>query len=132
MHASSVIVLFFGALASAQILQGFPSSISCKQDAGGSAEVTKAEMQAAIVGPKGNLEDNSAANVASGKCSRLSGVPLYTVGAAGKANIGFAYDKAKDTYHYCFAQGAVDKTIGYPSQCEETGAVARLRRAFRA
>lgn len=79
MHASSVVVLLFGALASAQTLQGFPSSVSCKQDGGGSAEVTKAEMQAAIVGPKGFLEDNSAANVASGKCSTLSGVPLYTV-----------------------------------------------------
>lgn len=57
---------------------------------------------------------------------------LPQVGAAGKANVGFAYDKAKDTYHFCFAQGAVDEKIGYPTICEENGAVARLRRAFRA
>ncbi|KAF9880290.1 hypothetical protein CkaCkLH20_02244 [Colletotrichum karsti] len=117
MFARTFILLTLGALASAQTLEGFPESISCKQSSGGNASVSKAEMKSAIVGPKGNLEDNSAANVASGKCSSLSGIPLYTVGAASKANVGFAYDKAKDTYHFCFAQGAVDDATGYPSQC---------------
>ncbi|KAL0933623.1 uncharacterized protein CTRU02_210422 [Colletotrichum truncatum] len=119
MLGRTVLFLALGAFASAQTLEGFPNSISCQQDAGGEATVSKAELKEAIVGPKGTMSDPSAANVASGKCSTLSGIPLYTVGAAGKANVGFAFDKAKNTYHYCFAQGAVDKKIGYPSQCTE-------------
>ncbi|KAK2763516.1 hypothetical protein CKAH01_15980 [Colletotrichum kahawae] len=117
MFARTIVILALGALASAQTLTGFPDSISCKQTSGGNASVSKAEMKAAIVGPKGFKEDDSAANVASGKCATLSGIPLFTVGAANKANVGFAYDKAKDTYHFCFAQGAVDDATGYPSQC---------------
>ncbi|TDZ71699.1 hypothetical protein CTRI78_v001994 [Colletotrichum trifolii] len=118
MLARSVLVLAISAVASAVTLQGFPSSVSCLQDSGKTAELTKAEMQAAIVGPKGLKEDDSAANVASGKCSTLSGIPLFTVGA-GKGSVGFAYDKAKDTYHFCFVQGAVDPKIGYPTTCTE-------------
>lgn len=38
-------------------------SVSCKLGTGGTADISKAEMQKAIVGPKGTLVDNSASNV---------------------------------------------------------------------
>ncbi|KZL80453.1 hypothetical protein CI238_03432 [Colletotrichum incanum] len=120
MFARTFLLLALGAVVSAQTFEGFPNSLTCKtgSDASGSATITKIEIQDAIVGPKGNKEDDSAANVASGKCATLSGIPLFTGGVPGTGTLGFAYDKGKDTYHFCFAQGAVDET-GWPSQCTE-------------
>ncbi|OLN85395.1 hypothetical protein CCHL11_07984 [Colletotrichum chlorophyti] len=119
MLARAVVLLMLGAIACAQVPQDFPETMACKQNDGSTATITEAEILADVVGPKGVLSDKSAANVASGKCSGLSGIPLYTNSVAGKASVGFAYDEAKKTYYYCFAQGAVDVATGYPTQCTE-------------
>lgn len=79
MRGSAVVVLALGALASAQTYEGFPTSLSCKLTSGGTAEISKIEAQDTIVGPKGSKIDDSAANVASGFCVSLSGIPLYAV-----------------------------------------------------
>ncbi|OLN81177.1 hypothetical protein CCHL11_10355 [Colletotrichum chlorophyti] len=115
----AVVALMLGVFTSAETtLQGFPNTITCKLGTGGTADISKAEIQKSIVGPKGTLVDNSAANVASGKCVTLSGVPLFSADVPQKGTISFAFDKAKDTYHFCSAQGAVDES-GFPSACTE-------------
>ncbi|WYZ34146.1 hypothetical protein EsH8_I_000422 [Colletotrichum jinshuiense] len=119
MRGSAVVVLALGALASAQTYEGFPTSLSCKLTSGGTAEISKIEAQDTIVGPKGSKIDDSAANVASGFCVSLSGIPLYAAYVPDKGTVYFAFDKAKDTYYFCSAQGAVDQT-GYPSACATT------------
>lgn len=145
MHARTVLILALGAVASAQKFEDFPTSLTCKTGAGGkgTATISKIEAQDAVKGPNGTKQDDSAANVASGKCVNLSGVPFYGVsnsmgylplvylwnfrvlirvfpqgGVSGKGSIYFAYDKAKDTYYFCSAQGAVDES-GWPSACTE-------------
>ncbi|KAK6206715.1 hypothetical protein QIS74_13203 [Colletotrichum tabaci] len=114
MFARAVLLLALGAAASAQQFEGFPNGLTCKTGSGGtgSTTITKIELQDAIIGPQGDKNDNSAANVASGKCTSLSGIPFFLTGVTGKdsVTVGFAYDKGKDTYHYCLAQGAVDET----------------------
>ncbi|GKT43359.1 uncharacterized protein ColSpa_03540 [Colletotrichum spaethianum] len=117
MFARNVLFLALGAVASAQTFEGFPNSLTCNTGSG-SATITKTEAQDAIVGPKGTKEDDSAANTASGKCVTLSGIPLFSTGVSGKGTVGFAFDKGTNTYHFCFAQGAVDSS-GYPSSCTE-------------
>ncbi|GJC91587.1 hypothetical protein ColKHC_00413 [Colletotrichum higginsianum] len=122
MFARAVLLLALGAAASAQQFEGFPNGLTCKTGSGGtgSTTITKIELQDAIVGPQGDKYDNSAANVASGKCTSLSGIHFFLTGVTGKnsVTVGFAYDKGKDTYHYCLAQGAVDET-GWRSVCTE-------------
>ncbi|KAK1720135.1 hypothetical protein CaCOL14_002156 [Colletotrichum acutatum] len=120
MHVRAVLILALGAVASAQQFVDFPTSLTCKTGAGGkeTATISKIEAQDAVKGPNGTKQDDSAANVASGKCVNLSGVPFYGGGVSGKGSIYFAYDKAKDTYYFCSAQGAVDES-GWPSSCTE-------------
>ncbi|OHF01189.1 hypothetical protein CORC01_03504 [Colletotrichum orchidophilum] len=121
MHAPTVLILALGAFASAQKFIDFPNSLKCQTDGAGKefANITKIDAQDAVKGPNGNVINNSAADAASGKCVKLSGVPFYAGSVPGKGSIYFAYDKAQDTYYFCSAQGAVDNKSGYPASCTE-------------
>ncbi|KAF6824138.1 hypothetical protein CMUS01_10378 [Colletotrichum musicola] len=112
---SVLLAAIVGLVSAAEKLEGFPASVSCKLGTGGTAAISKAEMQKAIVGPKGTLVDNSASNVASGACVSLKGIPLFAADVTGKGSVQFAFDKAKDTYHFCSATGAIEN--GFPSVC---------------
>ncbi|KKY32961.1 hypothetical protein UCDDA912_g07081 [Diaporthe ampelina] len=116
---STTILLALGAVASAQTLTGFPSSITCLKNDGTNGDVSRAEIESAVVGPQGDVTEESAANTASGHCTSLSGIPLYYTGVGDIAGVSYAYDKATDTYTFCLAQGAVDPEIGYRSLCTE-------------
>lgn len=59
--------------------EDFPTSVTCEAEGDSTINVVKVDLQSAIVGPKGTKVDDSAANVASGKCVHLSGIPLYAV-----------------------------------------------------
>ncbi|EFQ27538.1 hypothetical protein CGRA01v4_04643 [Colletotrichum graminicola] len=117
MLVKTFLLMNLGAFASAQTFLGFPESLTCKTD-NGPATISETECQNAIVGPKGLKQDDSAANVASGHCSTLSGIPLFVESVAGKGDVGFAFDKSKNTYYFCFGQGVIDES-GYPSSCTE-------------
>ncbi|KAK2024127.1 hypothetical protein LX32DRAFT_656427 [Colletotrichum zoysiae] len=117
MFAKTFILVTMGALASAQTFVGFPNSLTCKT-AGGTATLSKTEVQNGIVGPKGLKIDDSAANVASGDCSTLSKIPLFSQTVDGKGDVSFAFDKSTNTYHFCSADGAIDAS-GFQSSCTE-------------
>ncbi|KAK2003947.1 hypothetical protein LX36DRAFT_666009 [Colletotrichum falcatum] len=115
MLAKAILLMTLGAFASAQSFVGFPNSLTCKTD-DGSATIQKAQIQSGIVGPKGIKLDDSAANVASGKCSTLSKVPLFSQPVA-EADVAFAFNQSSNTYFFCDAQGAIEN--GFPSICTE-------------
>ncbi|OLN85853.1 hypothetical protein CCHL11_09932 [Colletotrichum chlorophyti] len=120
MLAHTVLLAMLSALALAQKFEGFPTTLTCQQSDGDNDNITDAELQTVVIGPKGNLYDKSAANIGAGKCSSLSGIPLYTTRIEGTSSlIWFAYDKVQDTYHFCFGTGALHPKIGYPTRCEE-------------
>lgn len=76
---STTLVLALGAAASAQTLKGFPSSITCLKDDGTNGNVSQAQIESAVVGPQGDITEQSASNTASGHCTSLTGIPLYYV-----------------------------------------------------
>lgn len=76
---TTTLLLALGAVASAQTLKGFPSSITCLKDDGTNGDVSQAEIESSVVGPQGDITEESAANTASGHCTSLSGIPLYYV-----------------------------------------------------
>ncbi|KAG8162274.1 hypothetical protein KVR01_008039 [Diaporthe batatas] len=115
---STTLLLALGAVASAQTMKGFPSSITCLKDDGTNGTVSQAQIESAIVGPQGDLIEQSAANAASGHCVTLS-IPLYNIVAGDIASVSYAYDNATDTYNFCLAQGATDPKLGYPTRCTE-------------
>ncbi|KAK2014441.1 hypothetical protein LZ32DRAFT_616879 [Colletotrichum eremochloae] len=117
MLAKAALLVTLGAFASAQTFVGFPSSLTCKTS-NGTATISMSESQNAILGPKGFKVDDNAANMASGKCSTLSGIPLFAESVVGKGRISFAFDKGNNTYYFCSGRGAIDGT-GYPSVCVE-------------
>ncbi|KAJ0159350.1 hypothetical protein CTA2_9881 [Colletotrichum tanaceti] len=123
MLARSVLLLALGAVASAQEYVGFPNSVTCKTGRGtvptGSADFTRIQLQDTMVGPKGTMQDKSAANAASGKCTSLSGIPYYTVDPPGAdgAWFSYAFDESKNTYYFCRAFGTIEN--GFSSQCTE-------------
>lgn len=78
MRVLSVIALAFGS-ANAVSFVGFPSALSCLQADGSSQVKNAAELHTIVTENRATLIDRSAANVASGKCTSLSGVPLYAV-----------------------------------------------------
>ncbi|KAK1976384.1 hypothetical protein LZ30DRAFT_666942 [Colletotrichum cereale] len=117
MLAKTVLLATLGAFASAQTFVGYPKSLTCKT-ASGPVDISATEYQKAIVGPQGLEVEKDASNIASGKCSTLSGIPLFSQRVDGKGTVSFAYDKAKDTYHFCNAQGTIIEK-GFPSPCTE-------------
>ncbi|KAK1972616.1 hypothetical protein LY78DRAFT_665289 [Colletotrichum sublineola] len=78
MLAKAALLVTLGAFASAQTFVGFPSSLTCKTS-NGTATISMSESQNAILGPKGFKVEDNAANMASGKCSTLSGIPLFAI-----------------------------------------------------
>lgn len=76
---TTTLLLALGAVASAQTLKGFPSSITCLKNDGTNGDVSQAEIESSVVGPQGDITEESAANTASGHCTSLSGIPLYYV-----------------------------------------------------
>lgn len=78
---STALILALGAVASAQTFNGVPSSITCLKDDLTNSDVTRAQIESAIVGPQGDMIEESASNRASGYCSSsaFTGIPLYSV-----------------------------------------------------
>lgn len=76
---TTTLLLALGAVASAQTLKGFPSSITCLKNDGTNGDVSQAEIESSVIGPQGDITEESAANTASGHCTSLSGIPLYYV-----------------------------------------------------
>ncbi|POS74036.1 hypothetical protein DHEL01_v207563 [Diaporthe helianthi] len=116
---STTLLLALGAVASAQTLKGFPTSITCLKNDRTDGDVSQDQIESAVVGPQGDITESSASNAASGHCTSLRGIPLYNTVAGDIASVSFAYDQSTDTYTFCLAQGAVDPEIGYPSLCTE-------------
>ncbi|KAH7052266.1 hypothetical protein B0J12DRAFT_698928 [Macrophomina phaseolina] len=130
---TAAIALLFAAAASAQsasdiTYEWFPATgISCPND-GATAElisVTEDLKQFAFKARNKAPQDKSAANMASGPCGELSGVP-YIATEAWQENgeiagtLYFAYDQGKKTIYYCDALGAYSNNgSGYPDGCSE-------------
>ncbi|EKG13905.1 hypothetical protein MPH_08904 [Macrophomina phaseolina MS6] len=148
---TAAIALLFAAAASAQsasdiTYEWFPATgISCPND-GATAElisVTEDLKQFAFKARNKAPQDKSAANMASGPCGELSGVPYIAVSVLRSLRICamvtdqeqteawqengeiagtlyFAYDQGKKTIYYCNALGAYSNNgSGYPDGCSE-------------
>ncbi|TLD21957.1 hypothetical protein PspLS_07686 [Pyricularia sp. CBS 133598] len=112
MLAKNIIILGLAAIASAQTFNGFSDAgIVC--DNGVSA--TKAEVDAAMVGPKGSLREKRADNLATIHCSSVT-APLFQVNVAKKFIMLYAFDKASNTYTLC---GASIRGGGFSPQCDK-------------
>ncbi|KAI6541569.1 hypothetical protein MCOR16_000527 [Pyricularia oryzae] len=99
MLAYNVIVLGLAAVASAQTFSGFSDSgIVCQ----GGNTATKAEVDSAIVGPKGTITQAKASDLGYGRCQNLN-VPMYSQPVGDKFIINYAFDKASNTYNFCSA-----------------------------
>ncbi|TLS28936.1 hypothetical protein PpBr36_02059 [Pyricularia pennisetigena] len=110
MLAYNVIVLCLAAAASAQTFSGFGAGgIVCQ----GGNSATNAEVQSAIVGPKGSVKQDKASNLSYGRCKTLD-VPMYSQQVGDKFIINYAFDQASNTYNFCSASISGDF---YGKQC---------------
>ncbi|TLS22279.1 uncharacterized protein PpBr36_09854 [Pyricularia pennisetigena] len=99
MLAKNTLILSLAAVASAQTFTGFTAGgISC----GNGASATKAEVDAAMVGPKGSQREPRADNLATAHCNKVT-APLFQVNVASKFVLQYAFDKASNTYTFCGA-----------------------------
>lgn len=90
MLAYNVIVLGLAAVASAQTFSGFSDSgIVCQ----GGNTATKAEVDSAIVGPKGTITQAKASDLGYGRCQNLN-VPMYSVSCSSVC-VGFINNKGR-------------------------------------
>lgn len=104
---------------SAATYQDFPAGgLSCPTSSGDKL-TPLADLKKAADGVKGTTpRETSASNLASGKCTSLD-QPLYDT-SIGESTIGVAYDEAKDTFYFCYAQAGGDYDgDGWPDGCTE-------------
>ncbi|KAK7710566.1 hypothetical protein SLS57_008333 [Botryosphaeria dothidea] len=130
MKTTSIALIFAAAAAAQQAdikYEQFPATgIACpNSDASGNLISNTADLKAAALAARNKTPiESSAANISSGKCSGLRGVPYYSTEAyqtngelAG--SLSFAYDEASQTIYYCLAQGLYSTNgSGYPDSCE--------------
>ncbi|KAJ5053962.1 uncharacterized protein L3040_000251 [Drepanopeziza brunnea f. sp. 'multigermtubi'] len=109
--------LAFIASATAVTLSGFPNPFTCGTF-NGTQTWTEDELKALVVGvDKSTPFEESAANIASGRCVRMR-LPYYLVGLGkGASTLGFAYDEANELYEYCFAQTVDLNGDRWPDAC---------------
>ncbi|KAF6812959.1 hypothetical protein CMUS01_12946 [Colletotrichum musicola] len=119
MHAKSVLLFAFGALASAQNFVGFPKTLTCELRSG-EGTITTDDMKAAVASARRTLSTPNAAGENTRYCYKLSGIPLYAITLAGKGTFRFAEDTKTNTVTFCDSNGDItDFSIGYPARCQE-------------
>ncbi|KAL1623986.1 hypothetical protein SLS56_008038 [Neofusicoccum ribis] len=128
MKTTFAAILFAAAGASAAItFEQFPATgVACpNSDASANLESLTADLKASAEAARNDTPyEQSAANIASGKCSSLK-LP-YFITTAKQTNgepagsLSFAWDKDAEKIYYCGAQGLYSTNgSGYPDGCTE-------------